>query len=129
MYRSAGTAEEPAENFGQVAIFVQPVVDDCQMPTIPRLTLSGNPQKLKPCYCSLSSVGDSNMGEMVAQWRTQCNPRLLHRCVGICSVYSSAGEGSARVPGRDAEFWYEEELRQKAPAGTATTRQVFFLGN
>ena len=27
----------------------------------------------------------------------------------------SAGEGSARVPGRD-EFWYEEELRQKAPS-------------
>lgn len=38
----------------------------------------------------------------------------------------SAGEGSARVPGRD-EFWYEEELRQKALAGsTATTRVRFF---
>ncbi|MCV5640147.1 S-type pyocin domain-containing protein, partial [Escherichia coli] len=40
----------------------------------------------------------------------------------------SAGEGSARVPGRD-EFWYEEELRQKALAGsTATTRVRFFWG-
>ena len=68
------------------------------------------------------------MGKMVAQWHTQCNPRLLHRCVGICFVYSSAGEGSARVPGRD-EFWYEEELRQKALAGsTATTRVRFFWG-
>lgn len=38
----------------------------------------------------------------------------------------SAGEGSARVPGRD-EFWYEEVLRQKALAGsTATTRVRFF---
>lgn len=68
------------------------------------------------------------MGKMVAQWHTQCNLRLLHRCVGICFVYSSAGEGSARVPGRD-EFWYEEELRQKALAGsTATTRVRFFWG-
>ncbi|MCQ8806486.1 type VI secretion system tube protein Hcp, partial [Escherichia coli] len=25
----AGTAEEPAENFGQVAIFAPPVVDEC----------------------------------------------------------------------------------------------------
>ena len=34
----------------------------------------------------------------------------------------SAGEGSDRVPGRD-EFWYEEELRQKAITGAkATTR-------
>lgn len=38
----------------------------------------------------------------------------------------SAGEGSARVPGRD-EFWYEEVVRQKALAGsTATTRVRFF---
>ncbi len=38
----------------------------------------------------------------------------------------SAGEGSDRVPGRD-EFWYEEELRQKALTGAkATTRVRFF---
>lgn len=47
----AGTAEEPAENFGQVAIFAQPVVVTAVDTTIPRLTMSGNPQKLKPCYC------------------------------------------------------------------------------
>ena len=40
----------------------------------------------------------------------------------------SAGKGSDRVPGRD-EFWYEEELRQKALTGsTATTRVRFFWG-
>ncbi|QWZ75222.1 hypothetical protein EKN49_15230 [Enterobacter roggenkampii] len=38
----------------------------------------------------------------------------------------SAGEDSGNVPGRD-EFWYEEELRQKALAGAkATTRVRFF---
>nr|WP_268078268.1 S-type pyocin domain-containing protein [Citrobacter sp. R5] len=38
----------------------------------------------------------------------------------------SAGEGSGNVPGRD-EFWYEEELRQKALTGAkATTRVRFF---
>jgi len=38
----------------------------------------------------------------------------------------SAGEGSGNVPGRD-EFWYEEELRQKARTGAkATTRVRFF---
>lgn len=32
----------------------------------------------------------------------------------------SAGEGSDRVPGRD-EFWYEEELRQKALTSAKAT--------
>nr|WP_254915654.1 S-type pyocin domain-containing protein [Klebsiella pneumoniae] len=45
----------------------------------------------------------------------------------ISALYvPSAGEGSDRVPGRD-EFWYEEELRQKALTGAkATTRVRFF---
>ncbi|HFK4495777.1 TPA: type VI secretion system tube protein TssD, partial [Escherichia coli] len=100
----AGTAEEPAENFGQVAIFVQPVVDDCCGYHHPEANVIGEPAEAQTMLLFPSSVLASAL------------------------YIPSAGEGSARVPGRD-EFWYEEELRQKALAGsTATTRVRFFWG-
>ncbi|EDU6311552.1 hypothetical protein BBN39_004612 [Salmonella enterica subsp. diarizonae serovar 53:z10:z] len=39
----------------------------------------------------------------------------------------SAGEGSGNAPERD-EFWYEEELRQKALTGAKATTRVNYIG-
>ncbi|EAY3715183.1 hypothetical protein FGS56_08805 [Salmonella enterica] len=39
----------------------------------------------------------------------------------------SAGEGSGNAPERD-EFWYEEELRQKALTGAKATTRVNDIG-
>ena len=125
----AGTAEEPAENFGQVAIFALPVVDDCCGYHHPEANDVGQPAEAQTMLLFPGSV-------LAAQiWGKWSLSGILSATCGsyigalASALYiPSAGEGSARVPGRD-EFWYEEELRQKALAGsTATTRVRFFWG-
>ncbi|HCB3587001.1 type VI secretion system tube protein TssD [Citrobacter koseri] len=114
----AGSAEEPAENFGQMAIFAQPVVDDCcgyaREATVAPLVLGG----------LMQMSGKWLPGGMLGAARGTPWVGVLASALYV----PSAGEGSARVPGRD-EFWYESELRQKARTGnTATTRVRFFWG-
>ena len=116
----AGSAEEPAKNFGQMAIFAQPIVDDCcgyahpDEATVAPLTLGA-------------------LTQVSGEWSLSGALGAARAIPWIGALASalyvpSAGKGSDRVPGRD-EFWYEEELRKKARAGgTATTRVRFFWG-
>lgn len=116
----AGRYEEPAENFGQMTIFTQ--ADEC-------CGYAENAQ---------ASVAPLILGGMMQQiWGEWSLYGVLGASRGIPYIGAlasalyipSAGEGSARVPGRD-EFWYEEVLRQKALTGaTATTRVRFFWRN
>lgn len=117
----AGTGEEPAENFGQMAIFAPPAVDDC----------CGYHSR-KPTEAALPLVSAGALATQV--WGEWSLSGVLSAARGVpligalaSALYTpSAGKGSDRVPGRD-EFWYEEALRQKALAGsTATTRVRFF---
>ncbi|WP_288845630.1 type VI secretion system tube protein TssD [uncultured Citrobacter sp.] len=113
----AGTTKEPAENFGQMAIFAQPAVDDC-------CGYRYQPVESVAVPLALSSQvwGEWSLGGVLGAARGVPYIGALASALYI----PSAGEGSARVPGRD-EFWYEEVLRQKALAGsTATTRVRFF---
>ena len=113
----AGSAEEPTENFGQMAIFSQPVVDDCCGYAPP----------------AEASVAPLALGAMSDEWSLSGVLGAARAISWIGALASalyvpSAGKGSDRVPGRD-EFWYEAELRKKALAGgTATTRVRFFWG-
>ena len=124
----AGTAEEPAENFGQVAIFALPVVDDCCGYHHPEANDVGQPAEAQTMLLFPGSV-------LAAQiWGKWSLSGILSATCGsyigalASALYiPSAGEGSARVPGRD-EFWYEEELRQKALAGSTATTRVRFSG-
>ncbi|WP_393969801.1 type VI secretion system tube protein TssD [Kluyvera intermedia] len=116
----AGSAEEPAKNFGQVAIFAQPVADDCCCYTHPD-EASAAPLALG----TLTQVsGEWSLSGILGAARAISWMGVLASALYV----PSAGKGSDRVPGRD-EFWYEEELRKKARAGgTATTRVRFFWG-
>ncbi|HAN1937697.1 TPA: type VI secretion system tube protein Hcp [Escherichia coli] len=125
----AGTAEEPAENFGQVAIFVQPVVDDCCGYHHPEANVIGEPAEAQTMLLFPSSVLATQIwGKWSLSGVLSATRGSYIGALASALYIPSAGEGSARVPGRD-EFWYEEELRQKALAGsTATTRVRFFWG-
>ncbi|WP_421550252.1 type VI secretion system tube protein TssD [Kluyvera intermedia] len=116
----AGSAEEPAKNFGQVAIFAQPVADDCCGYTHPD-EASAAPLALG----TLTQVsGEWSLSGILGAARAISWMGVLASALYV----PSAGKGSDRVPGHD-EFWYEEELRKKARAGgTATTRVRFFWG-
>lgn len=122
----AGTAEEPAENFGQMAIFAQPAVDDCcgyRHQPDDRSAIHPPVEGAAVPWVLASQVwGEWSLGGVLSAARGVPYIGALASALYV----PSAGEGSARVPGRD-EFWYEEELRQKALAGsTATTRVRFF---
>lgn len=119
----AGNTEEPAEHFGQMAIFAQPTVDDC---------CGYAPQKRESASAAPLVLG----GIMSQVWGEWSLGGVLNAARGTPYIGAlasalyipAAGEGSARVPGRD-EFWYEDALRQKAQTGsTATTRVRFFWG-
>lgn len=121
----AGTAEEPAENFGQMAIFAQPQVDDCCGYRHPH----DDKNAMHP-----AEAGTVSLVLASQVWGKWSLSGVLSATRGVPYIGAlasalyipSAGEGSARVPGRD-EYWYEEELRQKALAeSTATTRVRFF---
>lgn len=122
----AGTTKEPAENFGQMAIFAQPAVDDCcgyRHQSDDRSTIHPPVEGTAVPLVLASQVwGEWSLGGALGAARGVPYIGALASALYI----PSAGEGSARVPGRD-EFWYEEVLRQKALAGsTATTRVRFF---
>ncbi|WP_312951902.1 type VI secretion system tube protein TssD [Superficieibacter sp.] len=127
----AGTTEEPAENFGQMAIFAQPVVDDCCGYRHQHDDEDADlPVKSAAAPLALS------VGLATQVWGEWSLSGLFGAARGVPYIGAlasalyipGAGEGSDRVPGRD-EFWYEEELRKKAlSGGTATTRVRFFWG-
>ena len=116
----AGSREESAENFGQMAVFAQSSVDDCCGYAQP-----AEASAALPILGGLTQVwGEWSLGGMLSAARGVPYIGALASALYI----PSAGTGSARVPGRD-EFWYEEELRKKAlVGGTATTRVRFFWG-
>ncbi|VEA09033.1 VgrG protein [Salmonella enterica subsp. enterica serovar Sanjuan] len=121
----AGTTEEPAENFGQMAIFAQPAVDDC----CGYRHQHDEKNMAHPAEAVAAPLVFAN--QIWGKWSLSGVLSATRGVPYIGALASalyipSAGEGSARVPGRD-EFWYEEVLRQKALAGsTATTRVRFF---
>ncbi|MGE6983163.1 type VI secretion system tube protein TssD [Kluyvera intermedia] len=116
----AGSAEEPAKNFGQMAIFTQPIVDDCC-------------GYAHPDEATVATLTLGALTQISGEWSLSGALGAARAIPWIGALASalyvpSAGKGSDRVPGRD-EFWYEEELRKKALAGgTATTRVRFFWG-
>lgn len=116
----AGSREESAENFGQMAVFAQSSVDDCCGYAQP-----AEASAALPILGGLTQVwGEWSLSGMLSAARGVPYIGALASALYI----PSAGTGSARVPGRD-EFWYEEELRKKAlVGGTATTRVRFFWG-
>ncbi|EHM2230484.1 type VI secretion system tube protein TssD [Salmonella bongori] len=124
----AGTTEESAENFGQIAIFAQPLVDDCcgyrhhhADKNIAHATEAAAPLALSGTLAT-QVYGEWSLSGVLGAARGVPYIGALASALYI----PLAGEGSARVPGRD-EFWYEEVLRQKALTGsTATTRVRFF---
>lgn len=116
----AGSREESAENFGQMAVFAQSSVDDCCGYAQP-----AEASAALPILGGLTQVwGEWSLGGILSAARGVPYIGALASALYI----PSAGTDSARVPGRD-EFWYEEELRKKAlVGGTATTRVRFFWG-
>lgn len=116
----AGSREESAENFGQMAVFAQSSVDDCCGYAQP-----AEASAALPILGGLTQVwGEWSLSGMLSAARGVPYIGALASALYI----PSADTGSARVPGRD-EFWYEEELRKKALVGdTATTRVRFFWG-
>ncbi|MDY0972750.1 type VI secretion system tip protein VgrG [Siccibacter turicensis] len=146
----AGTAEEPVDNFGQMTIFAQPVEDDCcgyghehandevvqhAQSAKKRKPDAGGANAPAPAQATAAPLAlGAATGVMTQVWGEWSLTGVLGAARGIPYVgpmlsvlyVPSAGEGSDRVPGRD-EFWYEEELRQKAITGAkATTRVRFF---
>ncbi|TGB62118.1 type VI secretion system tip protein VgrG [Escherichia coli] len=142
----AGTAEEPVDNFGQMTIFAQPVEDDCcgyghqhEHADDEVVQHAQSAKKRKPDAGGAQATAaplalGAATGVMTQVWGEWSLTGVLGAARGIPYVGAmmsalyvpSAGEGSDRVPGRD-EFWYEEELRQKAITGAkATTRVRFF---
>ncbi|MBJ9242137.1 S-type pyocin domain-containing protein [Citrobacter braakii] len=148
----AGTAEEPVDNFGQMTIFAQPVEDDCcgyghehehaddevvqhAQSAKKRKPDAGGANTPAPAQATAAPLAlGAATGVMTQVWGEWSLTGVLGAARGIPYVGAmmsalyvpSAGEGSDRVPGRD-EFWYEEELRQKAITGAkATTRVRFF---
>lgn len=147
---NAGTAEEPVDNFGQMTIFAQPVEDDCcgyghQYADDEVVQHAKSAKKRKPDAGGANAPAPAQAtaapltlgaatGAMTQVWGEWSLTGVLGAARGIPYVGAmmsalyvpTAGEGSDRVPGRD-EFWYEEELRQKAITGAkATTRVRFF---
>ncbi|ECG8572478.1 type VI secretion system tip protein VgrG [Salmonella enterica subsp. diarizonae] len=148
----AGTAEEPVDNFGQMTIFAQPAEDDCcgyghqhehaddevvqhAQSAKKRKPDAGGANAPAPAQATAAPLAlGAATGVMTQVWGEWSLTGVLGAARGIPYVGAmmsalyvpSAGEGSDRVPGRD-EFWYEEELRQKALTGAkATTRVRFF---
>lgn len=146
----AGTAEEPVDNFGQMTIFAQPVEDDCcgyghqhEQADDEIVQHAQSAKKHKPDAGGANAPAQATAapfalgaatGVMTQVWGEWSLTGVLGAARGIPYVGAmmsalyvpSAGEGSDRVPGRD-EFWYEEELRQKALSGAkASTRVRFF---
>lgn len=146
----AGTAEEPADNFGQMTIFAQFVEDDCcgyahehEHADDEVVQHAQSAKKRKPGAGGANAPAQATAaplalgaatGVMTQVWGEWSLTGVLGAARGIPYVGAmmsvlyvpSAGEGSDRVPGWD-EFWYEEELRQKAITGAkATTRVRFF---
>ena len=125
----AGTTDEPAENFGQLAIFAQPVIDDCCGYRGPHdvVEVKQPVQPVESTMAPLALMGSLAWGEWSLSGVFTAARGIPYIGALASALYiPSAGEGSDRVPGRD-EYWYEEELRQKALAGrTATTRVRFF---
>ncbi|MEP8849213.1 S-type pyocin domain-containing protein [Enterobacter hormaechei] len=146
----AGTAEEPVDNFGQMTIFAQPVEDDCcgyghqhEHADDEVVQHAQSAKKRKPDAGGENAPAQATAaplalgaatGVITQVWGEWSLTGVLGAARGIPYVGAmmsalyvpSAGEGSDRVPGRD-EFWYEEELRQKAITGAkATTRVRFF---
>ncbi|MDR9890971.1 S-type pyocin domain-containing protein, partial [Pseudenterobacter timonensis] len=147
----AGTTDEPVENFGQMTIFAQPVEDDCcgyghqhaheedeevvQHAQSAKKRKPGAGSEKAPAEASAAPLAlGAATGVMTQVWGEWSLTGVLGAARGIPYVGAmmsalyvpSAGEGSDNVPGRD-EFWYEEELRQKALTGAkATTRVRFF---
>ena len=150
----AGTSEEPVDNFGQMTIFAQPVEDDCcgyghqhehaddevvQHAQTAKKRKPGaggaNVPTPAPAQATAAPLAlGAATGVMTQVWGEWSLTGVLGAARGIPYVGAmmsalyvpSAGEGSDKVPGRD-EFWYEEELRQKAITGAkATTRVRFF---
>lgn len=146
----AGTAEEPVDNFGQMTIFAQPDEDDCcgyghqhEHEEDEIVQHAQSAKKRKPDAGGANAPAQATAaplalgaatGVMTQVWGEWSLTGVLGAARGIPYVGAmmsalyvpSAGEGSDRVPGRD-EFWYEEELRQKALTGAkATTRVRFF---
>ncbi|MCS6339765.1 S-type pyocin domain-containing protein, partial [Klebsiella pneumoniae] len=146
----AGTGEEPVDNFGQMTIFAQPVEDDCcgyghqhEHADDEVVQHAQSAKKRKPDTGGANAPAQATAaplalgaatGVMTQVWGEWSLTGVLGAARGIPYVGAmisalyvpSAGEGSDRVPGRD-EFWYEEELRQKALTGAkATTRVRFF---
>ncbi|EPF6502969.1 type VI secretion system tip protein VgrG [Klebsiella pneumoniae] len=144
----AGTTDEPVENFGQMTIFAQSVEDDCcgyghqhaheevvQHAQSAKKRIPGAGSEKAPAEASAAPLAlGAATGVMTQVWGEWSLTGVLGAARGIPYVGAmmsalyvpSAGEGSSNVPGRD-EFWYEEELRQKALTGAkATTRVRFF---
>ncbi|EKQ4521943.1 type VI secretion system tip protein VgrG [Escherichia coli] len=146
----AGTAEEPVDNFGQMTIFAQPVEDDCcgyghqhEQADDEIVQHAQSAKKHKPDAGGANAPAQATAapfalgaatGVMTQVWGEWSLTGVLGAARGIPYVGAMmsalyvpyAGEGSDRVPGRD-EFWYEEELRQKALSGAkASTRVRFF---
>jgi Rhs element Vgr protein len=146
----AGTAEEPVDNFGQMTIFAQPVEDDCcgyghqhehaddEVVQHAQSAKKREPDaggENAPAQATAAPLALGAATRVMTQvWGEWSLTGVLGAARGIPYVGAmmsalyvpSAGEGSDRVPGRD-EFWYEEELRQKALTGAkATTRVRFF---
>ncbi|HBL4693697.1 TPA: S-type pyocin domain-containing protein, partial [Citrobacter sedlakii] len=136
--------------FGQMTIFAQPVEDDCcgyghqhahEDDKVVQHAQSAKKRKpdagseKAPTEASAAPLAlGAATGVMTQVWGEWSLTGALGAARGIPYVGAmmsalyvpSAGEGSGNVPGRD-EFWYEEELRQKALTGAkATTRVRFF---
>ncbi|HHA1920041.1 TPA: S-type pyocin domain-containing protein, partial [Enterobacter ludwigii] len=146
-----GTTEEPVENFGQMTIFAQPVEDDrcgyghqhapAEDEEVVQHAQSAKKHKPDaegekvPAEASAAPLAlGAATGVMTQVWGEWSLTGVMGAARSIPYVGAmmsalyvpTAGEGSGDVPGRD-EFWYEEELRQKALTGAkATTRVRFF---
>jgi Rhs element Vgr protein len=151
----AGTATEPADNFGEMALLAQQDAcygynhTDTDNPEEPEQHAQAARRKpaTDPGTSSYAQAGmvatagvsraaatEAGVGVMTriggsaaAEGVLAANPVVVWAGVLYSALYvPSAGAGSDKVPGRD-EYWYEEELRGKAISGAkATTRVRFF---
>ncbi|MEO3989492.1 type VI secretion system tube protein TssD [Pseudocitrobacter cyperus] len=127
----AGDTEEPAEHFGEMAIFARTDLDDCcGYDHKPAGKNSAVPAEASSVVLALPVAmnwvwGSKSLGGLLGAAESVPWIGALASALYI----PAAGEGSARIPGRD-EYWYDDILRQKAAVGgTATTRVRFFWRN